>query len=636
MKSVTKKLVRGLAVGMIITSRAAGGAKEMNMDKAIFPQKRGTTMKVRTTLAALLAATLFTAGSVLSVRAQWPATRTNPQRNQPSVPESTLRQISRSARPAPVTARRGALPTYTRTASGAKQLASNVVLLPARPGRPHRQIPLQLIGNQRINAQPIALQASIATDFVANLIPKRAAAMISGVAPEEVVPTGKVVVLGTQFDDVVSFNVTRVDNPRLYDHSYLNWPAHHSEEFGDYIEFTTPATLPPGRYWISIYNQNAYGSNPGYFTVKAPYPTKPYIVAMLDYLKLPGDCDTAAVFGGTGPGEFTFNFGTSTGNAGQEISRQEITFGENGNNGFLVNGSLELFPGQIELPLFSFPRERMGEGLMFSFVGQEFDESSASGAWSIAGGIIGAAAGGFFGGTSGLVSGYKLGSQAAASAAGQLGDSGNDSLGVHTNSFLREDDFGANLPGFPPPLAFDNNTGSSGRNFQIAYRVLNVDAPQVRRVAVRINSVDTSLVTFPPSANPYGVTYRPQFYVLARGFDGPIGANFPASRTMNLIPGDKKSAAARLDDAGYALFENANQHNIPFVYVELSLWYAMPGAVPVNRMVGKTHSRLFWPAELIRADQATVTYTTTDTVIAPPGAGFGGNYKVNYTITIDR
>jgi hypothetical protein len=586
----------------------------------------------------LLAA--FAVESMLVAHGQAPLRTASTQSNPPALPADLLQRLRSAPRPGPLTAKRGIPPSYRVTANGSKQLASNIGLLPTAAGMLPRQVPVRLDANRKATG--------IRPELLVQLTGR--AALISVVSPEEAVPTGKIVVFGNYYDDIVSMTVATVvpigiRTPRAWASIILAHPqlaAHRTPELGDWVEWTIPANMAPGRYWVSIENKNALGSNPGYFTIKAPYPTRAYVVAMMDHLNLPSDYDTSTfgISDGTGPGELTFNFGASTGNAGLEIARQSITYGENGSNGFMVNGSLNLLPGEIQAPMFALPYDRMGDALMFTFVGQEFDSATDSAAWGIAGGIIGSAAGAFYSGAGGVVSGYQLGSDIARQAAQKLGDSGNDSLGVYTNSFLRGDDFGASLPGYPSVEAFDNNVNTSGRDIRISYRVLPIDAPLVRRVTVRINSVDTSRVKLPVinGFNGIPLIYKPKFYVLARAFDGPRGANFPATEKKNLVPVDRVSATAKLDDAGNPLFDNPNSHHMPFVYVELSLWFVAPVPGQNNRMVGRTYSRMLWPWDLIRPDQTHVEIPVVETVAAHAGAGTesGGTFAVNYTITIDR
>jgi hypothetical protein len=462
---------------------------------------------------------------------------------------------------------------------------------------------------------------------------QRPAALINLVSPENAAPKQELYIWGRDYDVQVTLTVTNVERPGAFDHSYV-LTTRHADDVGDYVAWELPPEIPPGSYRCSVWNAQAAGSNPGYFQVHPPYPTVPYVVAWVNYIHF-RSLDGEAGWWSPGDGEeLCFDFSASTKRPGHAPRMQRIRWGDNSTAGirFLANSltlsplsssGTYLVPAEMELPIFVCPQDTMGDALMFAFSGQEYDKATSTTAYGIAGSIAGAAVGAYFGGAAGAKEGFTLGGDVATKLAKELGDSGNDSYGIHTNSFVAPE-FGSDFAGYPGgELPFDNNTGSQGRNVQIGYSVAFSDAPRVRNVRVKLDRIDTSHFGFPPAFD--------KLYVRARVIEN-AGEQFPDNTEHALKPETARNSAATVEQPYLLLNEHA--HDLPMLFVEISLWANVNG---YNKLVGRPYTRLFWPSDLLGPIQTHVSRTVHDTVNPPLGHGNAdGRYSVVYTITMDR
>jgi hypothetical protein len=400
-----------------------------------------------------------------------------------------------------------------------------------------------------------------------------------------------------------------------------------------------PAVAPSGRYLVTVRNTNSLWSNPAFLTVRDARPTTEYILAHLQHIDIPTDHDDINFFeSGTEEGEFRFDFATGTGDKDNTPILQKISLGAHPTNGFEVRDRLRLDPKELQLPIFAAPRSKMEDQLLFTFFGREVDGSDGAWVgWQYLGEVAGAGLGGYFGGLDTAVSGYKLGSELGKKLGKALADSGEQSLGVHTQVYSREDDFGMNRAGYPNVLSFDNNEPETpGRDINIMYRVRSVDAPRVRRVRVTLDSIDTRKIqrdtaywsTSGPVLDPLN-----EIYVFARAFDAPYGGEYPVNRRYSLQPSDSPSRAAVLARNDRVLFNTTVDHDLPFLYIEVSLWAR---GVNHDRMIARPYSNLWLPEHLLKASENAVTLSRTARVAPSPGHGSKGEYTFYYTIAIQR
>jgi hypothetical protein len=465
-------------------------------------------------------------------------------------------------------------------------------------------------------------------------------AVLHGVIPSETRPAGRITAWGDGFADQVMVRVTHDLDPGIFDR-YFQVKTDHTVEFHDWAVVTLPAETPAGRYRVAVFNPHAWGSNPGYITVKAPYPTRRYLVAQLEGLTIPTDTDNSILpWNGQDEGEMRFDFLTATGRgataagqAGLEIAKQHIAYGENDTEGFEVNERVTLVPSELQLPLFSYPYDELGDAVLFMAAGTEFDSTVGKGAWEAIGAVAGAAAGGLFTDTlTGALQGAKIGKEVADAVYDATADKGNQALGVYSTTWARDPwDFGLSAPEYPSSLQpFDPNNGV-GKTIQIAHRSVSVEAPRVNRVEVTVDRIDV-----PSIPSPYG---PPAFYVLARAFDMVAnGEAFPIARHIELSP-SSGGPGAKIQPP--QLYLHDTPHDMPFVYVELALWARLTGPNGLsagNRMLGRVYSRIHWPQQLLHIDQPSVAIPVSATV-APAqghGTGFGGAWSVAYTIKVSR
>jgi len=556
--------------------------------------------------------------------------------NPAGVDWAVLKQLPR---PVAMPSIQGRIPLYRRGVGGSFILSANVVMAAATPVRNTAGAQPSVKGSSlRAVMVDQGRRSALMTGSFPPIV-KRSAATLWGVSPPILVrPDSRVEICGWGFDDSVTVRITRDDDDLPeYTASWRRATIRSGDDVGctDATAVGVAGAAPPGHYLLTVLNKGAYWSNPAPLTIRSAYPSTEYLVSHMQHLDIPFDLDHISILeSGTEEGEFRFDFATGTGTPSSIPALQQISLGAHPSKGFEVLDHLRLDRGELQLPLFVQRRDRMGDALLFTFFGREFDGSSGSWAgWPILGGLAGAAAGGYFAGADTVAAGYHLGAEVGKLIGDALAGGGETSLGSHTNVFTKDNDYGLNEISYPSVLAFDNNLGTAGRSIHLMYKVRSIDAPAVHRVRVIVDSVDTRKI--PLDKSPVaGVSLPPkQIYVYVRAFDGLVGTEFPENRRLPLFPEDSPNRASVLAAADRVIFDRNVAHDLPFLYFELTLW---SNGYDRDRMVAKPLSRLRWPSSLITASEQSVVLHRSDIVAPAPGHGSKGQFTVYYTILIDR
>lgn len=540
---------------------------------------------------------------------------------------SALRQLPR---PIHIPARSGRIRLYLRAPNGAVVLAANVVM---DESRSPRDGPGGTSSSPRRMFAPVLVDSVRRAALSANrLVPShsRKPAELWGLSRTTLVhPDSRLQVCGKKFDDSVTVRLSSDEDGLSYVATWRRATVRRGDHVGctDVASIAIAASAPPGRYLVTVHNKDAYWSNPAPLTIRPAHSTTEYLVAYLQALEIPNDLDDISLFeSGTEEGEFRFDFATGSGSPSAAPVLQQISFGAHPQNGLEVSNQLRLDRSELQLPLFVERRARMGDQLLFTFFGREFDgDDNAWAGWSILGGLAGAAAGAYADSVDGAVAGYKLGSEIGQKIGDALTQGGETSLGSHTNAYSKGDDYGQNTISYPNVLSFDNNLSTVGRDISIMYRVRSIDALRVHRVRVTLDSVDTRKATAPAK----------EFYVFARAFDAVVGAQFPENRRFTLGPTDRTRVAAP-DPADRLLLDHNGDRDLPFVYIEVTLWAKGLGGLFKDHMIGRPVSKLMWPANLLGPSDESLTLRKAERVASSAGHGSNGEFTIYYTITVDR
>ena len=582
----------------------------------------------------VVAAILWALGPVASLAAQ-------PGQG-PAVTAGEWQSLKRIQKPEAIPARQGRQALYKRSKNGQVVLASNVALRPGAGNRP-LLTPQILTAGSRVLRPPVGIpggtspmNAGATTGDVA---------LLWGLAPEVLVrPARRVVLCGSGFAQRVDVHVA-LDATGGFAQTFPNLATQRSgDDVGctDGVVIDVPSQAPAGRYWVTVRNPQAAWSSPAPLTIRAAFPTAPYLVGVLEHLEFPKDYDNIS-FGESGneQGELRFDLVTGTVAATDaEPVLQRMTFGD-ATSGFEIRDATRLDPRELQVPFFTSRTDRMKDDLVLSFFGRELDGPATKGTTlQILGTIAGGAVGLYYGGPSGALEGMKLGSAGGAMLDEAVKSDGDQLLGSHTQAFSREDDFGLNVPSFPTSYAFDNNgLSTDGQNIRLAYKMHAVDAPRVKSVRVTIDSIDASALGMPA-----GTWTTTDLGVSTRAFSAPSGINYPSTRRLPVSLTSGTPSARRLSSDDRVVYRNDQPNDLTYLYFETTLWHtykerfpAMGQGIRRTSMVARPLTVLLFPRDLLRESELSTTIKHKSVVELATGRGkMPGKFTVYYTIAVER
>ncbi|MBC8089406.1 MAG: hypothetical protein H7Z40_19245 [Phycisphaerae bacterium] len=555
--------------------------------------------------------------------------------------------LSKISRPEPIREARGLQGYYKRRPDGQMVLASNLALRPAQKNNRPMLTPHTL-------RQPKRVLEPAATPFNMNTRPNAKAlaaeaALLWGLTPEVLVnPARRVVLCGTGFDKIVEVNMSR-DEPNGFTHTFSGLKTERNgDDVGcsDGVFINVPVNAPVGRYLVSVRNAGAAWSNPAPLTIRGSFPTKPYLVGVLEHLEFPKDYDDIHLLeSGNEQGELRFNLFAGTGSAADTLPpMQRITFGD-AISGFEIRNATRYDPPELQVPFFTSRLDKMNDQLLITFLGHEMDgPSSTSVVPSILASIVGAGVGAYLGGPGGASAGYKLGKSVGDDIAEAIKDGGDQPLGSHTQVYTKEDDFGLSFPAFPTAYNFDNNMNTEGANIRVGYRMRAIDAPSVSGVRVTLDSIDTRDLAVPPPSTIAKV------WVNARALIGPNGQNYAATRPLEVQNPAALKKGATLAKSDRLILDIDPPRDapldFPYLYFEVTLWRTMsfvtPGmfsgtGIPLSNMVARPMTVFFLPNTLLREGEVSATtHHKTVVKLADDRGSQPGKFTVYYTIKVDR